>query len=226
MGDDCGSMSMGEGKTNWRAWLHKVPPLVYWLAAAILLVVAITVPAMIWQTWNAATVGAIVAAIFIGLPPFLDAVDKRRATSAKGAAKVGSHHSSNGSSDSAGHSLSSIGATLDHPQTSTQREDRPATPGADRMSWDIRLNPVVAALAQAIPDRRAISTITVQGGLDPATLDPEGAPDTRWQVVMQQAWDRGDSVVDEILTLALARSPSNRLRSAVDAYRAHRANSK
>jgi hypothetical protein len=217
-------MSRRERESKWRARLSKLPPLAYWLVAAILLTVGVTLPAAIWHTWNASAVGAIVAGAFIGLPAFLDAVRKRRTTAETGSAQPGMVRPSSSSTGAGSESPPPAATAIDRAQPSTQLKDRPTTSGADDMGWDVGLNPVVAALARAIADHRAIRTITVQAGLEPATIDPEGAPDTRWQVVMEHACDRGGAVVDRILDLALARSPNPRLHEAVAIYRTHRAN--
>jgi hypothetical protein len=224
MRDHGESMSSSESEPKWRAWLHRVPPLAYWLAAGVSLTVGVTLPAAIWHTWNASAVGAIVAGAFIGLPAFLDAVGKRRTAAEVGSTKAGLVSPSSGSTGARSELSLPVTAAIDLAQPSTQLKDQPTTAGADDMGWDIELNPVVAALANAIPDHRAIRTITVQAGLNPATIDPEGAPDVRWQVVMEHAWEKGDAVVDRILALALVRSSNRLLYDAVAAYRTHRAN--
>lgn len=93
------------------------------------------------------------------------------------------------------------------------------TSGENRsMAWDTALNAVVAALASAIADTRKIRTLVVQGGLDPAEMDLEGTPHDRWQAAIEQAYERDEKTVDNLLHLALRRSKNMALHQTVDSY--------
>ena len=84
--------------------------------------------------------------------------------------------------------------------------------------WDVSLNAVVAGLASAIADPRKIRTLVVQAGLDPAEIDPDGTPYDRWQSVIEQANEKGDTAVDNVLRLALSRSKRADLHEAANSY--------
>jgi len=97
---------------------------------------------------------------------------------------------------------------------------RPADAGneAGLGEWDTALNPVVAALASALPDARTVLTIATESGIPLAEIDPDGALYDRWHVVVRQARRRGERTIDLALNLALTRSPDPALRQTIEEY--------
>jgi len=97
---------------------------------------------------------------------------------------------------------------------------RPTVAGneAAAWEWDTALNPVVAALASALPDARTVLTIAAESGIPLAEIDPDGALYDRWHVVVRQASRRGERTIDLALNLALARAPDPALRRTIDEY--------
>jgi hypothetical protein len=89
---------------------------------------------------------------------------------------------------------------------------------AEDMGWDTSLNVVVGALASAIADPRKIRTLVAQAGLDSAEIDPDGTPYDRWQSVIEEANEKGETAVDNLLHLALNRSKRADLHKTVSSY--------
>lgn len=88
------------------------------------------------------------------------------------------------------------------------------------MSWDPRLNSVVMALAKYLHDPDAIRVVARQAGLAVQYLRVTGVASNDWHWVLDRALDQGEEAVDQVLTLALARSDRKELHAAVADYRA------
>jgi len=175
---------------SWRGWLFLVAGVL-----AIGLVVA-----GFATRWSAAILGII--AIVVAVPPSIAAIagaPARRPDTGSGAV-----------SEQANQTPNNVSPAL----TDTWSFESEAPIGR----WDPALNPVVTALATAIPNVRAIRTLARQSDLSLAELDPSGDLYDRWHDVVEQANMRGQEHVDTLLRLALARSPDPELHQGAALY--------
>jgi hypothetical protein len=165
------------------------PPFKHWWLVGGLLLCGMAVAGW-WTGWSGGflTVTAIVAAIYVGLPPMEAARQQMRDN--KGTSRTVTQKTVNVNGNSAG--------------------------GA--MVWDTRISPVAHALSQAISDKIIIRDIAVKSGISLAFVWDTPDASSYWTSVLDRAQDEGDQRVDAVLQEALTRTQNTKVHEAIKAY--------